>query len=1023
MLRYIVNCLGESVRKLLLLFSLIIFFFACKGQNNIAHEDIGLEKLTCEDQSILERMDGNLFCNFGNVQKFSVDLMVKPVDENAVSISVETVGYAKSLGSVPYFTVYLTNGINTIRIISTSKKDVSNKKEYTIRINKRSSSVPTNESSTAKELTFDGKDVLLRMNSNNVCELQDVEENKSEAMLVVVPHNTNAEVKVLNDKENIEKTASDTYKVALKHGLNQIYIVLKSSKEGEKLYLIKVYRTEDLDLKSFNVDGEEYCNNSGEISVEYLRFPLEKANVKVSVEAKVAEAKIIFKQNGKEIRANEGFYNLDLVSGDNAVEVNVEGREGIRRKVYNVLFVRLSENALNSGIIKLVADETDLLPLMSKENSVVLSSCNNDVEKLKLKVLATSEYEAKVLCNDVDVQGSNGLYDVSLNVGKNKIVVDLIKGGETKATYSIFKTRYQQELPAGNPQNDEVKVHFVVLDGVNGSSVDGSYLNISKTANSTPETTKKVLIRNGKAEANLKKNGYYNFMIEGQNDEYSPIRYAASDVVSYYLGSAEVTVPIVQRALQRITKASKAPIIDELKFGTEALTSGEEKLINVMKDVSIKVKSVAPIRKLDFVSPLPMLGVGVVPTTGDGLQGSNIFYAKVIQDNVRNADGTYESSWKWECSEVSLIKEEYVDVVLVVYDVANNRLERHIRLKNTNAIAEDETISVDTMKLFFTRYPTTSALYSVGHDEGTKTGTYYTCELSFDVKRANASIPCKGYDLYRKCLEDGGDFALVKHIVNKTLVTAEYNAPHKIYDNDGLLEDEKTYQYKVVAYTDDEKKSTLANSNEIKVLVPKSTCLLLEYPVNNYITPTEAKNLNFDFRFSNPKALKNAKEMELGLMVADGSGACVYGSKFRYVFDEKGTPEIYFAGKNDASVYDGYYMGTGYSQKRTNLTTKPVEDLVVVDVEKGTVRITKELISLVGANIATSKPLNLKKGAFYYWDVLDWGIASDVRSDFFHATKITMKADSNVYVTVPVNDSRNGENAWNGRVQFGVKME
>ena len=34
-----------------------------------------------------------------------------------------------------------------------------------------------------------------------------------------------------------------------------------------------------------------------------------------------------------------------------------------------------------------------------------------------------------------------------------------------------------------------------------------------------------------------------------------------------------------------------------------------------------------------------------------------------------------------------------------------------------------------------------------------------------------------------------------------------------------------------------------------------------------------------------------------------------------------------------------------------------------------------------------------------------------------------MKTNNNVTVTVPVNDGRNGENAWNGRAEFSVKIE
>ncbi|MGP1439489.1 MAG: dentilisin complex subunit PrcA [Treponema sp.] len=1010
--------------KKLLLFCLSMFIlFACKGQNEqhqMQVEDIGLEELTCEGSSILSKLDENLFYDFDYVEKFSVDLMVRPKNENAVSITVSTLGHSVAKGRVPYFTAYLVDGDNKIKIISTSKKDPKNKKEYTIRISKLVSSVTQDESSSLKALKLDGEEILGRMENSTIYEYPNVEDSKNEAMLFVLPHNSNAKVGVLNGGETVGKTnVPNTYKVVLSPGLNEIYIAVNSNKEGEKLYIIKIYRKVDLTLKSFKINNDEYCNGKGEITHRYLRFPAENSNIKLSVVAKLDTAKITFKHNGDEIKPNDGFYNLKLTSGDNGIEVIVEDSKGVKRKTYNLVFECLSENSANRGILRLEVDKTNLLPLMSKENSVVLPSCDNNVQNLSLEVLATSEYMVKVLVNGVENQSTTALYNVTLQEGKNNIIVNLIKGGETKTSYSIFITRYPEESVSQAPQSDEVKVKFVVSDGVNGSSVDGSYLNISNSKNPTSSTNKRILIRNGKAEANLKKNEYYDFKVEGQNDEYSFVRYAASDVISYYVGSSDIIVPIVQRPLQRITKIAKAPEILALNFGADVLAKGEEKVSSVMQDVSIKVKSQAPCGELDGVTPYPMLGVGFVPTTAD--MSEDVIYATVIQDNSKKADGTYESSWKWSSSSISLVKEEYIDVVVVVYDFASNRTERHIRLKNGNVSTEDSTISVSDMKLSFLRYPTASNLYSVGRDEEIGTGSHYTAELSFDVKIGTSSIPCKCFDLYRKCVEENTDFVLVKRVVNKTAVAATPNKPHLIYDSDGLLEDEKTYQYKVVAYTPEGKKSALSNSTQVEIVVPKSTTLLLEHPVNRSITLNEAKNLEFIFRFSNPKALKNAKEMKLGLLITDRIGACLYGSKFKYVFDEGGKPELYFAKSEDKIRKNGRYVGTNYSQKLKSLSGKSIQDVILVDVENGIVKIKKDFISIKDTNIAVNNKIIYKKGLVYYWDVCDWGSADDVGS--FRAAKIVMKQSDNVTVIIPVNDYKNGDNAWNGHAQFGVKFD
>jgi len=675
----------------------------------------------------------------------------------------------------------------------------------------------------------------------------------------------------------------------------------------------------------------------------------------------------------------------------------------------------------DSGIIKIEVDKKDILPLMSRENSVILPSSDN--AELKLEVTAPSKYVVKVLSNDVEVNGAKNAFTATLQEGKNKIIVNFVEKNGTTISYSILTTRYPQVIMPETPQSDEVRCEFVVSDGVNGSPIDGTYLNISKTKNSTPETSKRIPIRNGKAFANLKKNSYYNFKVEGQNDEYSFIPYAASDVISYYIENDATIIPIVQRPLQRITKKAIAPKITELKFGQDVLQAGEEKVASIMQNISVNVESQAPIQKLKWTTPDPMLGLGFTPTTADGNIQTNVVYATASKPTTKTAEGVYASSWKWECSSISLIQEEYIDVVLVIYDVASNRIEHHIRLKNVNATTSDNTISITDMKLDFTRYPTNSSLYSVGKDDGTGTSSHYTSELSFNGKRGGASISCKGFDLYRKCIQDGGDFNLVKHVINKIPTTATKEKPHKLYDTDGLLEDEKTYQYKVVAFTEDGKKSVLDKSEQVEFMVPKSTALLLEHPVNKSITLAEAKDLGFSFRFSNSKILKNAKEMKLGLMIADRAGKYLYGSRFKYVFDDGGKPELYFAKLDDAWYSGGVaYTRTDYSLKRSELEEpKELEELIIVDVENGTVKITKEFISIVDVNIATQKDIIYKKGAMYYWDVLDWGVQEV--SDYDHATKIIMKTNNNVTVTVPVNDGRNGENAWNGRAEFNVKID
>ena len=1005
------------MKKLFLLSILcVLFFIGCKDQNTPQEpapqppkDVIGLEKLVCNGKSILAKMNSKLYCDFGRVEKYSIELVAKPINAEIVDVSV-TVDGAQAKGSVPNYTCYLLDGVNNIKIVLTSKKDPSTTKEYKIRVVKSTSNVPSTEGSKLKEIKVDGVDILSKFNKKYICELSDVEQTKNEISLFVLPHNSSATVTVVNGNETVEKTVANTYKVPIHYGQNNINVLVKSEKEGEIIYKIVIYREQELGLKSFKVEGIECCDeNTGTLTKDILEFQLEK--IKVSVVAKNTEATLTFKQNGKEIEANNGFYNLDLEKGKNGIEVVVSTKDGLRNKIYTIFFRKISP--LSSGLIKLAADGYDLIHLLSSSNSITLLPRHNDASKLKLEVLATSNITIKVKLESDDISGTEGVYNIDLKEGNNNIIVGLYEGATPSESYSIFVKRYvKPEVPI-SPEADEVEVTFVLSDGVNGSAVDGSYINISKTQSS--DTPKRILVKNGRAKTNLKKDSFYDFKVEGRNDAYDVKKYAASDVISYYIGNEAVVVPIVQRPMQRITKKAIAPIASSVKFGTEVLTAGNITNSDVMKKITMELTTVAHIEKLDLSTPLPMLGIGFVPSTEEDAS-SGVITANMDQDSTKSGD-----EWKSVCSwtsSASLINEK--DVVIVVYDVASNRLEYHIRIRPSNAIAdEDDALSITDMFLKFERLPTPSNIYSVGQDEGTKKSSHYKSNISFYAKKGGASVSLKGFDLYRKCVEDSSDYKLIKHVLYKTPKSQK----HEVADTDAGLEDEKTYQYKVVAYTNDNKKSKLDKSDSLSIKVPKSASLLLEYPVDKAITVSEAKKLGYVFKFSNSKILKDAVEIRAGFLISSRAGQVLHGSKFRYVFDDgNGKPEIYFAKKEDAILSGNYYLGTNYTMKGSKLTNKSIEELISVDQEKGIIKIENDFFTLIQANLLGQNTVTYKKGVAYYWDIVDYGTEAGTDLDD-RPCMIIHKPSSNVIIISSVNDRLNGNNAWNGRAEFSLRAE
>ncbi|MGP1520102.1 MAG: dentilisin complex subunit PrcA [Treponema sp.] len=1008
-------------KKMILLFSFLLLFYSCKDNSRLQNtvDDVSLEKLELENDSILERFNENLFYDFGEVEKYSVSLMLKAKNENAIDVKVMTNG-EKTIGVHQYYDCKLADGSNEIKIISSSKKDASNQKIYKIRITKKISTAPNNLSSRLKELKVDGNSILSSLDSKNIAELPDVVATKDKVTLYVEAHNTNAEVDISNEDNSLNRISDKEYDISLDFGLNRICVVITSEAEGAKQHIIKIYREEDLSLKSFSVDGTEYCEN-GKIKKNNIRFMVGKTEAIVQAKAKADYATLIIKNNEKEIPFKNGSYRIPLELGRNAIEVVVRGKGGVRSKSYDISFTRPSPSNNDGKLLMLKADDKDLLNLLSKDNTITLAPYNNDKTVVKIEAKATHGINIKVLNNDSKVSG-NGIYNVSLMEGNNRIVVQLYSSSNLIDTYSIFVIRYPKEDSPKSPSAEEVQIKLVLSDGVNGSPVDGSYVNIFKTKETT--LLKRVLIRNGKVNVNLEKNQFYDFKVEGRNTYYSRIRYAASDVISYFVDGNTKVIPIIQYPLQRLTRPAEAPIIKGVKFNNNLIQTGVVNPITYMQNVNIEVETSAPIEKLQDNSPYPMLGVGFVPTD-DGVKDVDVFYAEQYNATSKNANGKYESAWRWSSLyNIKLIKGDIFDVILVLYDIANNRIEYHTRFNTSGNINEDNAIKVNDMKIELRSYPTPSRTFSVGEDAFTKKSSHYTNKLKFKVKDGANHIQCIGFDIYRKCVEDGDDFRVVKHFVYDSPRDSSETRWHRIYDNDGVLEDEKTYKYKVIAYTNDGKKSVLDSSDEIEIKIPKSTSLLLEYPLKQAISLSEAQNMDYVFKLSNPKILDTAKEIHLGFLLSDRTGTVLYASKFKYVFDDSnGKDEIYFATINDAKFYQNYYyIGTDYSIKRNNQDHGRVEELIKIDKSTGTIRLTKRFTALTEVNLMNNASIYYSKGTAFYWDIVDWGINAYSDADD-RACKIISKEINGVTITSETNDVRNGNNAWNGRAEFTIKFD
>jgi len=1017
-------------RKIVLFLSVMLLLLACKGTGKKPKatseimDDVSLTQLEVNGESVLEKLDEALTYSFGVFNKYSVEVKAVSKTANAI-ISVGTDNVPAD-GQAPSFVAYLEDGENALKIISASTKNKSNQKVYTVKISKQVGNVPDTSSSRLKELKVDNVNVLSKM-SHNVCVLDDVNKEKTTVKVSVQALNAQAGIKVKNANASVMEGANGSYDVSLHSGLNIIKVIVTSEMEGARCYAVKIYKPEELSLATFKVDDKEYYDeDKDKLRSLSITFSQEKQSIVVKTKAKDDNVNVRFKVNGSELFQKGDAYIVGLVFGKNVAEVAVVGGDGKHSRVYNIDFYRNAPESDASLLAELKAEGRDLLPLLSGERPLTLKAVSNEKASLKLEAKASGA-TVKVRNGSVEVSESGGTFNVPLNEGANRIGILLYKGDTLCASYSLCLIRNPKQTEVPTPASDEVTVNIFVSDGLNGTMVNGTTLNIFKTKENSSTPLKTLTIIDGKAKVNLKKKEFYDFKLSGLNDDSAYTRYASSHVISQYIDEQKTVLSIIQSPLLRIMRPTQAPEMKEFKFGSDIVAAGSEVNASSMKKVSVKLHSSSLIEKTDFGTPSPMLGVGFVPfyeasKISEAAKTNGVVDGKMQGSQKKVANDKYESTWVFT-SHASLIQGDFCDIVVVAYDKACNRLEYHSRVKVANTTEENALLSLENLKLEFKRIPTPASKFAVGEDAGTGARTHYSAIFSCNVTQGRIHVECVGFDIYRKCVTDGdAAFRLAKHIVYDLPRTSNDTTKHFITDTDGVLEDEKTYQYKLVAYTSDGKKSSLDSSPTLSLTVPKSNTVVLEYPVDASISKSEADQMGYKFRLTNPKVLQTAKEMRAGFIIMSRIGLHYWGVKFKYVFNEGGKPEIYFAQIGDELTEGLAYLGTRYSLRRSDVSQKSVDELISVDKDKGEVTIHSNFFSIDGkANLAIhgfAPPYS--PGDVYYWDIVDFGTQIGYS---FEDKPLEIISDEVGGVTVisPAKDARMGNNSWNGRAEFTIK--
>ena len=605
-----------------------------------------------------------------------------------------------------------------------------------------------------------------------------------------------------------------------------------------------------------------------------------------------------------------------------------------------------------------------------------------------------------------------------------------------------------QQKSASEPEKDPypipadaVSVEITVSDSVSGTLVDGTKLVVFDSVDGK-QVTNQLPVRKGKVTAKVSPKKKYDFVLLGKKGSW-----AGSRLQDYYVPEEGLKgVMMLQFEHGQITRDVTPPHIDKVTIGNAsgAVINDDHVIDTAVKKIYVEFSSKAgAVEDVAWSGFGAKLGIGMMPTSYAGI------YGEYTPDNTPD-DGIFTSKYVFDIEHAAM-PDGNTELIMVGYDVANNRVEKHIPVKLNKAPAAAPLLNAkfEDPFMIIERVPFTNNTFSTepgqglvqlgsGHEvmpqalnpvEG-HNSSYMAAFVFSVVDNASTPVPIMGFNLLRR-EKDIGEFKPVSrtHYDRPKTETNPGWGAHQGFDTSSELEEGKEYEYKIEAFTATDKLESPILTGKVMEAFTYS----LKTPENRKkISAADAANMSYSCTISNKKLLTKEESdwCDLGLLILDGQGQPVFGSKFRYVFDGV---TVGIGGANTTTgpdlLIDTIGFGSGvkrfsYKQQlatplQTYYNINKLEDLITVDSSTGIITITDKFVKIAQFNVAAGTPMEYQSGVNYQWDIQDWGkSAISLRDD--RALRIVKMYDSNQSRTMG-NNSSSGSNAVNGRFTFVIE--
>jgi len=985
------------MKKLLFFVLSVMIFFACK--QNV--ENAGNEKSTSKDTSLKQ-----LIAQIGE-KSIKLDA---PIDKKI------TMTLSKKVCKETPLMITATPKIKGVDVFFDGSKESSKIKCYEafqekIKIElKAENSTPTTYLLTIKEPTtpqpptpvYDAtlKKLIVKLGGN---EVNSYNSPVAENLYITLTKKISTQDKLRIEATPNDATANVYFDTILETSKTKEYttsvskVVIKVEKgTATKEYTINITEPDDpvltlSYLKVFEEEATDLETPKFNVTNDVTVVPAEKVIAKFNYGNKIDEqitVTVAYKNGATSLKVGENELTLSIAA--------IEGKHKAWNKKITVMRAKQNSPTDNSSLKKLLIKQGSEI-LKTEENDILLShtvQLLKEVSSTEPLVIETEtkETEAKVYFANKQNPTDTDWEEVKQKSYTNyeAIIKIKCKHGQSSTIYTIA---VEKPLPAN------YNVVCNVVDSVGGSNVEGvtvkAYLASTQTEKGEATTN-----TSGNAYFSLEADKAYDFVLSKKGR-------AASRVENAYIKQNEKRVlPIVMKEWQAGSKAI-APEIKKVTLFKKngAQWKGEQLKDNFEIDCATLPSYAQSFFYLETISKSLEIIPEKVPSwnnnNGIGMNigspfrhgGYGFSMTKASRIEVEDGkeivyhNGYVKQAFGFVIGSVLALDGE-ITLYFIAYDAAGNRCERQERIKIKNGKlknAVDANHHFEIFRATSKRYYRSLSTFGLGDAElfgmPSEEGTPTSLDVQF-IFKFNQKISIGRVDIMRReyqvdNIQDGWECVYVKQYSYGGGTSGTNAGYFFINDDSGTLEEGKTYQYKLVAYSKDGK----ITSNVATIRIMESFNVLLTSPAPRAtINKNDIENQDFSFRISNPSLWnrERADYFSFGVLVVKDKcteyiddygqtqyyGLC-FASKLKYDFTKTGDAALLIAG---ATKYDDNYDYEVFN-RLSGTSTISLND--VFKYENGNITLKRKFFANSSFNTFGGETLKdaITEGGIYYWDV------------------------------------------------------